>query len=244
MAIMGILFVVMTAKDDNVSLNNYIILNGENFYEYQDGQIKSISLLENDLSDQLFKVYRDYQYSGEYYLVQNSSKYQYMKFSKGRTNKYFVPQMPFIAMTDKIDYVDFEKEDLDDADRIDVRDLMSNKGINDIGNIDYSYKVNIDVDNDEENETIYVISNFDYVHISDNLFSIIYVRDGSDRRILEEYYFDSTNYEEFITCSLSYILDLNDNGLYTLVVSSSDDDQSVYNFYVKNNNYYKNLRLY
>ena len=93
------------------------------------------------------------------------------------------------------------------------------------------------------NETIYVISNYDYVNVYDNMFSMIYVNDDNKQYILEENYYTQDNIEDFIQLNVSYILDLNGDKNYTIVVSSSDNNTTIDNFYLKSNNYYRQMRL-
>lgn len=236
-------FLIIMPKDKNNVTHNYLIIDGEHFYEYDNDYFKTVSFLDMDFNNQMFKLYRDYNYSGEYYVSNVSSEYQHIKFTKGKTDHALIPNIPYIAMTDAMSYVEFEKKELTATDINNILELMADKGFDSTTTLYASYKVNIDVDSDGVDEVIYVISNFDYMEVQEKMFSIIFIEDNNGMQILEEYYFDKDDYMEFIRCDLIYILDLNLDGKYTLVVSNSDDDSTINNFYIKDGNYYKNLRL-
>ena len=231
-------------SDDKVTLqHNYLIINGENFYEYKDDQITTISFSDTDFENDRFNVYNDSKNRGSFYVSKDSSEYQFIKFFRSKGSDGYIPKLPFIALTQGMELINFTKEELNDKDIEDLKKLLLDKEINDFGKLFKSYKINVDLDNDKVNETIYVISNYDYVNVYDNMFSMIYVNDDNKQYILEENYYTKDNIEDFIQLNVSYILDLNGDKNYTIVVSSSDNNTTIDNFYLKSNNYYRQMRL-
>lgn len=241
--IMGIYFILKDPEDNKIKYNSYIMINSEDFYEVKDGSITSISLMDMKLDDVIFDVYSNYVYAGEYKVRQSDMEYQYIVFNNARGSGSYLPDIPYIAFTDDFRLIEFEKEEYSEADKDDLKSLLYTKGIDYLEELYESYKVNIDIDNDKEKETIYVATNYNYEEIPEQVFSIVYVMDDSQRRILEEYYYTEENIVSFIKPSLNYILDLNMDGNYTILVSSSDEDVTINNFYVKKGNFYTNIRL-
>ncbi len=231
-------------NSDNIHLqHNYLIINGESFYEYKDNQITTITFSDTDFENDKFNIYNDGKNRGSFYVSKNGSEYQFIKFFKNKGSDGYIPKLPFIALTKEIELINFTKEDLDDKDIDNLKEILIDKDIVDIGTLFKSYKINIDLDNDAVKETIYVISNYDYINISENMFSLVYVNDDDRQYILEENYYTQDNIEEFIQLNVSYILDLDGEKNYTIVVSSSDNSTTINNFYLKGNNYYKQIRL-
>lgn len=236
------IFIYKMNKDkEKINLPTYLILNGEDYYEYSDNQIKSISFDDTDYSDILFNVYVDDEYKGEFEISSSTSSYEGISFINQKDSYAIRPNFNYIAITKDISFIDYHREDFTNEDVNELIELLANKDIYDIGNLETSYKVSVNVDKDEQKETIYVANNYDYENIKDNLFSIIYIKDNEEITVLEEYYCTAENYFEFVSCDLEYILDIEKNGNYTIVISNSDYDITINNFYIKNGTYYKNM---
>ena len=231
-------------SDESVSIqHNYLIINGENFYEYENDQIRTISFSDTNFENDKFNVYNDDRNRGSFYVAKDGSEYQFIKFFRNKGSDGYIPKLPFIALTKGMEPISFVKNELDDNDIDKLQELMRDKGILDIGTLFKSYKVSVDLDNDANEEIIYVVSNYDYINVNDIMFSIVYVYDDNKEYILEENYYTQDNVDEFIQLDLSYILDLDGKKNYTIVVSSSDNNTTIDNFYLKSNSYYRQIRL-
>ncbi len=241
--VMCIIFFNLDSDDSIVLQHNYLIINGENFYEYENKQIKTISFSDTNFENEKFNIYNNGKNRGSFYVTKDGSEYQFIKFFRNKGSDGYIPKLPFIALTSGMEPISFIKNDLDDNDIENLKELMLDKDILDLGTLFKSYKINIDLDDDAKEETLYVASNYDYININDKMFSIVYVLDDNKEYILEENYYTQDNIDEFIQLDISYILDLDGERKYTVVVSSSDNSTTINNFYLKNNNYYKQIRL-
>lgn len=241
--VMCIIFFNLDSDDSSLLQHNYLIINGENFYEYENNQIKTISFSDTNFDDDKFNIYNEGKNRGSFYVAKDGSEYQFIKFFRNKGSDGYIPKLPFIALTQGIEPIIFEKEDLEDNDIENLKKIMLDKEILDIGTLFNSYKINVDIDNDAKEETLYVVSNYDYINISDKMFSIVYVYDDNKEYILEENYYTQDNIDEFIQLDISYILDLDGEKKYTIVVSSSDNNTTIDNFYLKSNSYYRQIRL-
>jgi len=248
-----IVFLNKISDKEEEKINSYIMISGEEFFTYEDYEIKPISINDTDFSNSLFKVYNDKNYSGEFY--PSRVEYQYVSFTKKGGSGMFKPEIPFIAVTKDISVIDFETEELDYNDIFELEKYLETKNIYEVGELISSYKVNIDLDNDNNEETIYFASNYNYMSADNNTFSISYIIDNDQINVIEENYFleeenniydDETYIEEhseLINSNLRYIIDLDGKKEYVLVISSSDSDTTTTNFYKKEGSYYKNIRI-
>ena len=91
-------------------------------------------------------------------------------------------------------------------------------------------KVCLDVDNDDVEECFYVINYYDNQEI---LFSEIYYYDGSLRKIIED---DGSRYSYY---DIAYILDIDNNEDYEIILSSSYFGNTSYKIYKLKRNDYK-----
>ena len=102
-------------SDDKVTLqHNYLIINGENFYEYKDDQITTISFSDTDFENDRFNVYNDSKNRGSFYVSKDSSEYQFIKFFRSKGSDGYIPKLPFIALTQGMELINFTKEELND----------------------------------------------------------------------------------------------------------------------------------
>ena len=118
---------------------------------------------------------------------------------------------------------------------------MNSKNVYDVTNIENSYKIVLDLDDDEYDETIYVASNYNYSERPDIAFSIVYVVDEDGITVLEENYVTSENIYDLIQYNVNNILELDNDGLYTIVMSSSDYDETTLTFYTTTGKIYKKI---
>lgn len=234
--LMSILIVKFGIDEEETELNSYLIIDDVYLYQYEDNKMKKISFLDTNYDKHLFDIYRDGEYSGAFY-VSNIS-HDYVNFIKKGSSGMYRPTIPYIALTQDIEYIEYEKEELNLEDIQYIENMMFDKGIYDIGTIDNSSKVKIDLDNDQVEETIYQVTNYNYDFVPENVFSLIYIMDDNNIEIIEEYYEISENVVELPQCDLKHILDLSGEGNYTLVVSNSDYDETYLNFYNNNGSNY------
>ena len=209
------------------------------FYEYVDGKMIELSVLDTNYDNYLFDIYSDNEYRGQYYV--SDAKYEYVRFKRNGSSGLYRPEIPYIALTQGMDMIEFKNEPLDYDDKTDLINLMNSKNVYDMTNIDYSYKVVIDLDDDDYDETIYVATNYDYNEVPETAFAIVYVVDENGVTILEENYVTSENIYDLVQYSIKNIVELDSDGNYTIIISSSDYDETTMIFYSTTGKIYKKI---
>lgn len=236
---MAALILKLGFKEEEIELNSYLIIDDVYFYQYVDNKIKPISVLDTNYDDYIFEVYSDNEFSGTFYVV--SAKYEYVNFRKKGSSGMYKPQAPYIAVTQNMEVLEYQTKNLTTEDINDLTNMMLEKEVYDLDGINYSYKVSIDLDADDSEETVYVVSNYNYMDIPEIAFSIVYVEDENGVTILEENYVTSDEIMNLVQYSLKSIVDLSGEEKYTLIVSSSDYDETELSFYEATGNNYKNI---
>lgn len=236
---MTILIVKLLPKQEEEYTKNYIIMDDVYFYEYSEGSMKEISVLDTNYDKYLFDIYSNEEFKGSYYV--SDANYEYVRFKRKGSSGLYRPEIPYIALTQGMDKIDFEKETLSYEDVNNLTNLMNSKNVYDVTNIENSYKIVLDLDDDEYDETIYVASNYNYSERPDIAFSIVYVVDEDGITVLEENYVTSENIYDLIQYNVNNILELDNDGLYTIVMSSSDYDETTLTFYTTTGKIYKKI---
>ena len=202
-----------------------IIIDGINGWRYEDRQWNNIYDYEYLDDDNYFKVYSHNHYYGEYTLrVNNNSLYA---FDTNYDSLQYEGSLMAYSSNYDINVFLFDYEMINDNDRLILNDIINS-------NLNYNMSANkviVDLDNDESLETIYILNFYDdtdYV-----TFSGIYVYDEELEEVIVGEYLTSFEY------NVCYILDIDEDNKYELVLSSLYYNNLNYSVYKDNGKGYE-----
>lgn len=180
-----------------------IVIDGINIWEYKNSTW-NVVWEDEFVNDEIYDLYSSTEFYGDYSVRVNNGKL-YAFDSKYNSLKYNGSVMGINANYD-IEVVPVGYYSVRDEDRNILSGYINNN---------YNYdikKFNADMDNDKEEEVIYVVEYFDN---SDSLFSEIYYYDGNVKEIIKN---DGSRYNVY---DVSYVVDINNDKKYELIISSN-----------------------
>lgn len=206
---------------------NFMIINDEYFYKIQNGKIYNIDDTDNKLSTNQFIVYSHEKFTNVFnYTSERIDGRIIYTYGQDKEKRLF--QLPYIAVSGNIGLVNFSIEKFSDTDIVNLKNLLSAEGKNTDFILLNNGKTSIDLNNDGINEIVF-FANGSYVN-SLNVFSIIYIQTESGNQILESSY--KLKEGEFSPShSLLFIIDINNDRNYEIVVTDTDDGETDYSFY-------------
>ena len=215
---------------------NFMIINDEYYYKFQNGIIYNIDDTDKRLLTNQFIVY-------SYGILPNAFNYTNQRidgricYTYGEAKKQKLLKLPYIAVSGNIDLTNFAIEKFDETDILNLKNVLITEGKTADFILLHNGKTTIDLNNDGTNETVYFATGSDAADV--NVFAIIYVQNESGYKILESSY--QTKKGEFSpSYSLSFIVDINKDKNYEMIVLDTNDGESDYNFYeYKNGSYQK-----
>lgn len=209
-------------KSKNITDNLNIIIGHDTFWSYDKKSGWNVKSKNITYGNQMYNVYINSDYKGKYdielindtfyYYDKNVNKTTYsgdlFAYSGGGSiiikDDYDTSQITL----DDIKYVNNLIEELKDTE-ISIFDLTLNK------------KIAIDLDNDKKDEYIYILSNFGCENCKNSdYFSIVFIVDNNKASLLSKSY-DKTDYYGINFYDLEYILDINNDNNYEIVLSKS-----------------------
>jgi len=215
---------------------NFMIINDEYFYKFQNNVIYNIDDTDKRLLTNQFIVYSyeilPYTFNYTKQRIDGRISYTY-----GEAKEQKLLKLPYIAVSGNIGLINFDINDFDETDIVNLKNVLLTEGKNTDFILLHNGKTTIDLNNDGTNETVYFATG-SYVN-SLNVFAIIYVQNESGYKILESSY--QIKKGEFSPShSLSFVIDINKDKNYEMIVLDTNDDESDYSFYeYKNGSYQK-----
>ena len=217
---------------------NVIILGQSTIWTYSKNIWTNVTLSETkeNLNWQEYNVYIDNKKLGKYYLWHDENKW-YL-FDKDRKPKNYNGDLLAYKSNFDMKIKNFEEKNIEDYTYIEQ--VLKNNNI-ELDNINYTVnsQIDIDIDNDGEEETFYVVSNALSLENTDGqIFSIVIM--VKDNKIYKLYNDIKTNKLKSCKPYIRRFLDVdNDNTLETILscggYSESGDKDFLYKFTDKNN---------
>ena len=206
----------MVKEEDEKYAN--IVVDGIGIWEYKNREWNTILDSDFEESDSLYKIYSSNEYIGDYIVKINNSKL-YAFDSKYNSLQYDGSIMGIESNYD-INVISFDYSSVNGNDEI-ILDNITDKYSSYQA---YAKKINIDIDNNEINDILYVI---DYYNVDDKLFSEIYLYSNNiDLVPIIEYTGAYYNYYD-----VSYILDIDNDGICEVILSSDYYSNISYKIY-------------
>lgn len=155
---------------------SYVMLNPDTKWQLKNGKWSDIT---NDkvYNWKKFDVYVDNQLLGNYNLLYNKKWYL---FDNNRKSVKYEGNMIAIKGNKKYKVIDFKEEDFDNTDKIILKDILEKENIDYPKEFTYAKKISLDLDGDNNIETIYTISNaFTNDTLVNYKFSIVFIKDDN-----------------------------------------------------------------
>lgn len=161
-----------------------------------------------------FKVYLDGKYSDEYYVWYDEKWYI---FDKDKEPKSY--QEKFLAMQSNYDIKvkQFNSEPNNNQDI--VSKYLKDKGLSSASQLTTNTKTTLDIDNDNKDETIYIISNaFPLDFNPEKIFSFVFIeKDGKIIDIFSS--IENNTYDNGVKPYIESILDIDEDGKYEMIIA-------------------------
>ena len=191
-----------------------LIIDGVNIWEYKESTWKSLTEDEFDDEDTLYDLYSSGEYYGDYTIKINNKKL-YAFDTKYNSLQYKDSIMAINSNYD-INVYFFGYSEVTDEDRNILSGVINNNYSNNIK------KISIDVNDNEKDEYFYIV---DYFVENEVTFTEIYYYDGKLRDIV------TNNGSRYLIYDIAYIIDINDDDKYEVVVSNSYFNTMTYKVY-------------
>lgn len=191
-----------------------LIIDGVNIWELSAGSWKTLTEDEFDGQDNLYDLYSADEYYGDY-TIKINNKRLYAFDNKYNSLQYNNSVMAINSNYD-IDVYFFGYSEITDTDKNILSDVINNNYANNIK------KISIDVNDNDKDEHFYVV---DYIVENEVAFTEIYYYDGKLREVV------TNEGARYLIYDIAYILDINDDDKYEIVISSNYFNTTTYKVY-------------
>jgi hypothetical protein len=207
---------------DNISKDRYsttFIIGDKTIWNYSSRSWGTLQNYKNigEINWKKFTVYEDNKKLGNY-LVWYDDKWYFFTDSKEAVMTNGGKILAYNS-NHPIKVADFKEEVVDSSDKDIVDFVLSDHDLSTSSKFTVSKKITMDLDNDEEQETIYCLSNaFATEFIPDTVFSYVVVKDGTNVYYLYESTEDNKGTN---SCRpfIHHIIDVNNDNKYEIIVS-------------------------
>ncbi len=214
------IFVINYSKSSStyIILDNYIV-------KYEDGIYDTVSF--EDGKDRLFRIIVDRNYLGNYYTDHYDSESDYIFFRLDDQSYVFTDQL--LGLQDNVDYIDFEKVTFNKEDLKVLNSIYSGNEFKSVKEFTEATKAIIDLDNNGIDDIVYSVN---YQLDDDYIYSTVFVNLNGEIEVLDEDQgYDDGNRVINTTFSLQYIVDIDKDDKYELILSKSNNDVYSYSIY-------------
>ncbi len=200
---------------------SYLLIGSSAKWQFKDNKWKDITSNEVDLyAWKDFDIFINRKKLGNYLVTYSED--QWYLFQKDRTPVNYEGDFLGIRSNQPYQVADFEKVDLEDSDMVYIEKVLEDHGLDKTQNYTDSYKVKMDLDHDEEDETIYTITNmFPDDFAPATLFNFVFVEDHGKIQMVDEMMDAFTNLYNQCKINLQHIIDVDGNGKYELILNCS-----------------------
>jgi len=219
---------ILGRKPDEANL----VIDDEVMFKYSK---KKWSIVDQNLYENYnwnkYKVYSDNEYIGKKYVVNMIDKWYV--FEKNRKSVTVPGDKLYLGGKINTDLGKFVKEDFVSSDMNYIHKILDNYKISrdDQNKYTYGYKVSFDFDNDGKDEELFVISNmFSDVEVK-NSYSFMFIKDGSNTKIIYNKVYGSGNNLTGCYSYLYGIVKVDGTNNYQLITKCSHYSVSLENEY-------------
>jgi len=238
------LIVFLTVKNNNSKSNNlYLIIDQSSVFEYNKNKWQSISKLKYDQYNwKKCNYYEDSKFLGSNYLVYTNNKWYVFNSNK----EAILQNNTFLAIggNKKVQVKNITQVNTDQTDEILIRQVLNENSITDYQNYVTRSKVVTDLDNDNKNETLYILSNMFPTDFSPSkVYNIVFVKDDDAILYIYKDIDELANMYDNCKVYLNNIIDINQDSNYEIIIGCGyySTNGVKNNMYTLNNKKYKLL---
>lgn len=185
--------------------------------KYENGTWSNITN-SNDYKMKEFKVYESGNYKGEYKLLFTNKFYLYDSNGK---NISYDGQLFAYNGTMKLSKVDVSSTEMSENDKDIVQKAIYQVGVSSYSDLNLFQKVTLDIDKDGTNEAIYCINNYYAEEVPDKAFSIVFIVDNNEIRIIKDKVISSEDVYEESSYEINKILDVKEDKKYEIMIEQA-----------------------
>jgi len=206
----AIMVLIFGNGKDAITDNTYLVIGNNTRWHYIDGKWNDLEIQADAFNDIEFEVYKNQIYKGKFYL-QNYDDTWYF-FDKNNKSYDLYGQLFAYSSDEKIDVIEFKTTELD---LTQVNELLKKYDLkaSNFSELSVYKKISYNLDNDEDIENIYVISNVSADNARGKDFSIILYEDNSKTTEIIK----KINTVDYIY-EVSNIIDTNSDLKYEIIV--------------------------
>lgn len=219
----------LNKNNQKKKLDTSFIINGISYWQYIDKKWKNIYSID-DIDWDLFKVYSSNEYIDNYYITTNQTK---LYFFDKKNNSHNVSR-PFLAINKDsiIAPINYRGENLNNTDYNNISEYLQELKIKYNGEYSLAMKYTADINGDNNDEDIYIVSNELY---SDQTFYLIFAKVENKYITINK----QVNKDEITKYNISWIINIKNKNYYDIILSTMTKENNEYHLYEydKNNNY-------
>lgn len=201
-----IIFSAFNIKE--TSLNSSIIVDGNSYWQYQDKNWKDLPNMDS-IDWKQYRVYTNNNYIDTYYVTLTNNKLYF--FDKDNNSYHLDSPTLSISAKSNVSPIDYIEEDIDNDDQTIINSYLKSQKINYTGEYSIKEKYKTDLNNDQQADYIYLISNQLY---SDNPFYIMFAR-HKNKNISIIKQIGEENIEQY---KLAWILNITSDNLSNIIL--------------------------
>ena len=236
--IIYLLITVLTIKKINKKekIQSYLVTSNTKF-RYENKEL--VKLDDNSTNWKKYNIYVNNSYIGEYQLQYNEKWHIYDE--DRNPIKY---EGNIIATSNlEIKVYNYEKQDITDSEANRINEFLNNEKVNIVEYNKYNSKIEIDLDNDNKNEKLYIVNS--KINGNDNnIFSMILLDKSNKITVVSSKVVPLYSKEKILLYDIYGIIDIEDDKKLEIIVNEtqySQPDTSNEQVYKLNNNKYKKL---
>lgn len=185
--------------------------------KYENGTWSNIKN-SDDYKMKEFQVYESGNYKGKYKLLFTNKFYLYD--SNGKKVSYDGQLFAYNG-TIKLSKVDVSGTEMSDSDKDIIQKAIYQVGVSSYTDLNLFQKVTLDVDKDGDSEAIYCINNYYVEGIPDKAFSLVFMVDNGEIRIIKDKVISSEDVYEEPSYEINKILDIKDDKKYEIMIEQA-----------------------
>ena len=198
-----------------------IILNGVNFWKRDNNQwYKYDSINDEDFDWKQYRVYFGNKYIDKYYVTINNLETYFFD----KNNDSYDVEYPYIAIDSGLDYrpVSFRSDELYNDDIKIINSYFEENGINYEGDYNEKKKYIVDINGDNKEDYIYILSN--ELYTQKNAFYLVFAFSNNKFITID----NQINKESFTHYDLIWVLNMKSDGYYHVILNEPRDYNEKY----------------
>ena len=223
MLLMAIIAIMFSHKDKNYNVS--LIVNGIDYWKYNNKKWTNLET-SDEIDWKKYDIYSSNKYINSYYVTINNNK---TYFFDSNNDSYDV-EPPYLAITSKsnIKILNFKEVEFNDSDNNIINFYLRKIKINYEGEYSKQKKYITDINNDNKEDYLYIISN--ELYTDKNVFYLVFAKYNNKIIAIN----NQINKDIFIHYDISWILNMQHNGFNNIILTEPKEYNTRYYLYTYN----------